>query len=122
MWPQLKSGVTRKVLVFKHIVIKFPNPTYSHRHFLQGCFFNWSERNYYKQFNYSSSLRHHVAPSYFCCFFGLFQIQARCSPKLEELTPEEKEFYSPLCGTDTKKENFGYYQGRLVCLDYPEQT
>lgn len=60
-----------------------------------------------------------VAPSYFCSWFGLMQVQARCKPCSKDLNDKEKKFYYPLCGTDAKKENFGYYKGNLVCLDYP---
>jgi len=117
----IKSGITRIVFVFKNFVIKIPNFNYSHHHFLQGCYANWSERKYYKNFkstDYEENMVEHVAPSYFCSYFGLLQFQAKCEPKLEDLTEEQKEFFKPLCSTDNKKENFGWYEGRLVCLDY----
>lgn len=115
------TGITRIVLLIGKYAIKIPNFTYEHRHFLQGCCANWSERKYNKDFNdvyYTGNMYEYVAPSYFCSWFGLIQIQARCEPMLEDLTNEQKEFYYPLCGTDSKKENFGWYKGKLVCLDY----
>jgi hypothetical protein len=60
-----------------------------------------------------------VAPSLFCSWFGLLQIQSRCEPKLEDLTAEEIEIFRDLHKGDFKSQNFGYYKGRLVCLDYP---
>jgi hypothetical protein len=60
----------------------------------------------------------YVTPSYFCSWFGLIQIQARCEPRLENLTEEEIHFYKDLHCGDYKKENFGYYKNKLVCLDY----
>lgn len=115
------KGVTRIVFIFNNIVVKIPNFLYQHSHFLQGCYANWSEREYYKRHSkadYENNMVEYVVPSYFCSWFGLLQIQARCEPKLENLTEEEEKFYEPLCGTDCKKENFGWYKGRLVCLDY----
>lgn len=117
-----KNGVTRLCFLIGNYVIKIPNFTYCHKHFLQGCYVNWSERNYYKtniKADYKDNMVKHVSPSYFCSWFGLFQIQAKCSPKKEDLTEIERKFFEPLCCGDNKKENFGYYNGKLVCLDYP---
>lgn len=118
----MTEGITRMVFCIGKYVIKIPNFRYHHSHWLQGCCANWTERNYYKVFsktNYEENMVEHVAPSYFCSWFGLFQIQARCEPMTQDLTEEQKEFYHPLCGTDSKKENFAWYKGKLVCLDYP---
>ena len=118
----MKCGITRIVFLLKNFVIKIPNYNYSHSHFLQGCYANWSERKYYKEFSkadYEENKVRYVAPSYWCSWFGLIQVQAKCEPMLEDLTEEEKEIYYPLSGSDNKKENFGWYKGRLVCLDYP---
>lgn len=117
------KGCTRIVFKFKRFVIKIPNFLYEHDHFLKGCAANWSERGYYKVHSkviYEGNMSEYVAPSYFCSWFGLIQVQAYCNPKLTNLTEEEKGFYKPLCGTDNKKENFGYYKGKLVCVDYAE--
>jgi hypothetical protein len=91
-------------------------------HFLQGCYANWSQRDYYKRHikaKYENNMVEYVAPSYFCCWFGLFQIQVRVKNLERHLTEEEKKFYEPLHNGDFKKENFGYYKNKLVCLDYP---
>lgn len=119
---EFKSGVTRKVILIFNIAIKIPNTEYSHNNFLQGCVANWSERNFCKMFkdaNYDENLYEFVAPSYFCSWFGLIQIQARCEKVVKEIPELEIKKYIPLCGTDIKKENFGYFNGKLVCLDYP---
>ena len=115
------KGVTRIVFVFDKFVIKIPNFIYQHNHFLRGCVANWEERNYYKQYNklnFEGNMIEYTAPSYFCSWFGLIQIQAKCEPMLEHLTDEQIEFYKELHKGDFKKENFGWYKGKLVCLDY----
>lgn len=117
----IKYGITRIVIVFNTFVIKIPNYKYNHHHFLQGCYANWSERKFCKDFKnakYKGNLYKYVAPSFYCSLFGLFQIQAKCKPMLKDLTNHQKKIYFPLCGTDNKKENFGWYKNNLVCLDY----
>lgn len=119
---QLKQGITRKVILIFNLAIKLPNISYGHSNFLQGCYANWSERKYCKDFknaDYEENLYKYVAPSYFCSWFGLLQIQARCEINKIDLTSDQEKIFKSLCGTDMKKENFGYYKGRLVCLDYP---
>lgn len=58
-----------------------------------------------------------VAPSYFCSWFGLIQVQARCEVNEGEITEEQIEHFKEVC-TDIKPDNFGFYKGKLVCLDY----
>lgn len=116
-----RSGITRIVFLFGNFVIKIPNFTVHHRHFLQGCYANWSERTtykYWKKYNYKE-LYQLVCPSYFCSWFGLIQIQKRIRVLDRELTKDEVYMFRGIAGQDIKKENFGYYHGRIVCLDYP---
>ncbi len=115
-----RKGVTRIVFIFRNFVIKIPNFIYEHQHFLQGCYGNWSERKYCIMFKKikDEPLYDMVAPSYFCSWFGLLQIQARVEPLLRDLTEHERGIFRDICGGDIKKENFGWYKGRLVCVDY----
>lgn len=118
---KIHKGMTRIVFAFKHFVVKFPRLCYGHQHFLKGCCSNWNERTLCKDFKYfegEPNLYFMVAPSLYCSVFGLFQIQVKCSPKLEDIIEAEKKLYFSICGSDNKKENFGWYRGRLVCLDY----
>jgi hypothetical protein len=112
-----RKGVTRIVILIGKFAIKIPNFTYSHLHFLNGCYANWSERHFCKR--KINSIKHLAIPSYFCSWFGLIQIQARAEPKLCHLTKQEIKDYEGVHNGDYKKENFGYYEGKLVCLDYP---
>ena len=97
-------------------MIKIPNFTYCHLHWLQGCYGNWSERYWYKRTLREDKLK--MSPSYFCSWFGLFQIQAKFESLERELIEEEIEYFRTF-GLDNKKENFGMFKGKLVCLDYP---
>lgn len=111
------NGVTRIVFVFDKFVIKIPNFRYCHQHFLQGCYANWSERSYCKTTKGNKSYNL-VCPTYFCSWFGLIQIQAKCIELDRKLTRAERKLYVDSCFGDIKKENFGYYKNRLVILDY----
>lgn len=115
----MNKGVTRIVFKIGKYVIKFPNHSYNHLNFLNGCYSNWSERNYCKQFKNMSEFYNKVSPSIFCFPFGLFQIQKYCKPLNRQITDEELLFFENVRGGETKPENFGTYQGRIVCLDYP---
>ena len=112
------KGVTRIVLVFDKFVVKIPNFLTQHNHFLLGCYANWSERKYCRMFKNMPKYYDLVSPSYFCSWFGLIQIQARCEELDRDLTKQEIKKFKSVCNYDIKKENFGYYNNKLVCLDY----
>lgn len=63
---KIKKGVTRIVLLIGNIAIKIPNFTYCHLHFLNGCYGNWSERNYTKIFKNLPEFYNKVSPTLFC--------------------------------------------------------
>ena len=117
----VNSGITRIVLAIGKWVIKFPKLSNGHMHFLFGCFANYSERSYCKNMvtMEDRALYNLVAPSIFCSWFGLFQIQKRCIVNTEELSQSVLDRFKNVHGMDTKPNNFGYIDGRLVCLDYP---
>lgn len=115
------KGITRLVIIFNSFVIKVPRIDHGHVNFLYGCLANWKERQFYKKFKNILYLtaRDLVIPSLWCSWFGLFQIQKRAQPLDRELTPKEIHKFKDIC-TDSKKENFGIYEGRVVCVDYGE--
>lgn len=112
-----RNGITRLVFVFKKFVVKIPNFTYEHDHFLIGCRANWSERKCWQQWKGNYEVRNMLCPSLFCSWFGLIQIQARAKIMERDLYEVELIPFGDLT-RDTKKENFGYYKGRIVCVDY----
>jgi hypothetical protein len=113
-----RKGVTRLVFVFDNFVIKIPNFSVQHSHFLAGCYANFKERCYWKSWKGYPPLQDRVVPTLFCSCFGLFQIQARAAILNNDasLNDHEIEYFS--FTTDTKPSNFGYYKNRLVCVDY----
>ena len=113
----MKRGVTRLVFLVGRYVIKIPNFTNSHLHFLNGCYANYSERNYCKMFSKMPEFLNLVAYSYFCSWFGLIQIQQRtiiCSD--DDYINYEK--FITVC-SDCKPINFGSIDNIIVCVDYP---
>jgi len=112
----VRKGVTRLVFLIGNYAIKIPNFTVQHSHFLQGCYANWSERMYTKMFKNLPEIDR-VAPTYFCSWFGLISIQQRVTELTRHLSEEEIDYFKHQT-TDIKSANFGYFQGRLVCVDY----
>jgi len=115
----MNEGITRLVFKVGNHVIKIPNFKHSHLHFLNGCYANWSERNYCKMFKDIPEFLHKVAPSLWCSWFGLVQIQAYCKPLDREITREELVYFKDVRKGERKSTNFGYYNGKVVCFDYP---
>ena len=120
MTVRVKTGITRVVFIFDKFVIKVPKfkfGKYCQYNFLKGCIANLSERKFCKLFK-DFPTYDLVAPSYWCSWFGFILIQARCNKTLErELNFQELQIFQNVC-SDLKPENFGYYKGNLVCLDY----
>ena len=123
---KIKSGVTRIVItVFPKYVIKISHPFNGKVNFLYGCLGNAKERDFCKKWKGMSELNQ-VAPSIFCSWFGLFQIQYKCSEyiienpdvnKVKENLNNLTFIFGNIC-EDIKIINFGVLNGKVVCLDY----
>jgi hypothetical protein len=113
------NGAYRITILIGNYAIKIANFLHSQKAFVYGCYCNISERAYCITYNEYQNHYEKVAPSLFCSWLGIFQIQKRCEVLNRDLTLEEIEEYKYLHNGDIKKENFGYYEGELVCLDYP---
>ena len=120
----IKSGGTRWVLLTRKYAIKFPIPT-TWKHFVQGMLSNLTEGQW-KDYN-----NKFLCPIKYSNRFGLVLIMHRAKPvehtglfwvELEKLyldaanepQPLGKEFFE----YDAFPKNFGYYNGRLVKIDY----
>lgn len=116
MW--INKGTTRIVFVFKTFVIKIPNFLYSHQHFLQGCYANWSERRFTKSFKCLPEYYNKICPTLFCTWFGLISIQPKAKMLPRPLTETEKKIFELYNFEDIKTVNIGYYKDKLVLVDY----
>ena len=112
------NGITRLVFLTNNYAIKIPNPFNNHVNFLSGCYANWKERMYYKQWKQSNYyLKDLVVPTLYCSLFGLVAVQYRCDKLNRELDEDEEDTFIVIT-EDIKSENFGYYNDTLVCIDY----
>ena len=114
----MRKGITRICFKFYKYAIKLPNPFNGHQNFLEGCLSNCKERNFYKNFKDFIPHGKLIAPSYFCSIFGIVQIQGYCTVLTRDLTDSELREFDPVRGGESKRINFGYFKGSLVCLDY----
>ena len=125
----VKYGVTRVVFVFDKFVVKIPNFTAQHSHFLHGCYGNWQERVTTKQwrkmkywddcdFSKGINLSKMICPAVFCSWFGLFQIMLKCETLNRLPTKAEERRFKAAGFEDVKKDNMGMFEGRIVMLDY----
>ncbi len=116
----IKRGITRIVILIGNYAFKIPNFKYQHNHFLKGCYCNWNERYYTKQSKgyIGEGFFSKIAPTLFCSWFGLISIQKRVEILTEDLTDEQWEEMKEFI--ECKKENYGYLNGKLVCVDYGE--
>lgn len=115
---KISKGVTRVTFSIWRYVVKVPRLKNGHLLFLEGCLSNWKERNYCKMMKELEDYYNLVAPSLFCSWFGIIQVQKRCVVNYTELTESQLAFFEAVRGGESKPNNFGFINGRMVCLDY----
>jgi len=116
----VKIGTSRIVFLINKYAIKIANFRNGQQLFIYGCYGNISERKYYKQHSkvdYNDNMVEYIAPSLFCSWFGLIQIQIRAEPLTRKMSNKEFNFFRNLT-TDNKEENFGIINNKIVCIDY----
>lgn len=121
------QGCTRIVFVFKTTVWKIPRFTYSWEHFLKGFIANISEAKTWKYNSgkWESGNSHLLCPIKFASWGGWLIIMKKADVEkhLNEVYKDERLFnYSSYInagfGGDDKPENYGYYENKLVKVDY----
>jgi len=135
-----RTGITRIVIELNSVVIKTPNFTYSWQHFLKGLVANIHENQTWK---YTKSEL--LCPVVWSSWGGWVLIMkkadtARLEKEIEMLpykmmySPEardnwfeyKKGFFNKWIdagfGGDDKVDNYGYYQDRIVKIDYGQIT
>lgn len=126
---KIKYGSNRTVILLGQYAFKFPS-TYSHTLFLKGCLSNWKERSFFKNFKgvyCDGDLTLLVAPSYFCSWFGICQIQKRIVPLCDLdnrdlalfLLDQKKDQLSKVC-SDLNISNVGIINNEIKVLDYAD--
>lgn len=113
----VRYGVTRVVLVVGRLVFKFPRPD-RWRTLLNGMLANMDEVYWYRNSPEEWQLK--MAPVVFALRGG-FLVVARRARILtqEEYALVDPKYFEPL-PYDPKPGNMGYYQGRLVLVDYAD--
>jgi len=133
------TGITRIVFVFKNFVVKVPNWHYSWLHFLKGLIGNINESKCWKYNSgkCESGKSHLLCPVIWCSWGGWILIMKKADimrhlsevmamPPIPDDWHERKKELSERYalwidagfGGDDKCDNYGYYQDRLVKIDY----
>lgn len=109
---EIKSGVTRNVLLFKNYAIKFPTFR-SWKLFLCGLLANMQEKEF-------SGVWVELCPVVFSVPFGFCTIMMRAVPISEEefdsIFENIPEHIVKIA--ESKSQNYGYLNGKLVAVDY----
>lgn len=105
-----RQGVTRIVLLTRRYAIKFPRIFKGWKWFIQGVYSNMSEAECWR-----AAQSPYLCPVLFS-FAGLILIM----PKIPICKIEDELRNVPRePGEDRKPINYGYYDERIVCVDYP---
>lgn len=109
---QIKKGLTRWVLLTKNYAIKFPRIYWGFRFFAIGLLGNLNEGYYYK--NFKNYYKDKFCPVIFNGGFFLIM------PRLDICKFKEEIDFEKFAGIpfDPNVENFGYYHGQIVLVDY----
>ncbi len=108
------QGITRVVLITGNYAIKFPRITKGWSMLIQGIYCNLSEANCWNMNCFDGQTHPMLCPVKFS-FMGFILVMpyvSICQNK-DEL-PEEID-----PGEDRHHRNYGWYMGRVVCVDYP---
>lgn len=119
-----RKGVTRLVLEFNTVVIKIPNFTCQWSHFLRGLIGNISEGLTwrYNSGKYENGTSYLLCPVLWTSWGGWLLVMKKARPiTIEhwETITDISEFKKHFGGDDTKS-NYGYYNNRLVKIDYAD--
>ncbi len=113
-------GITRWVILTHRYAFKFPNPSYSLKHFLTGWLANMRELENWKIYNSEGikdvSIKDRLCPVLRTYLWSFIIVMPRCIPCKKEEFPEENP-YNNVWG-DYKIDNYGMLNSKLVCLDY----
>lgn len=117
----MKTGTTRIVFEFEQVVVKVPNIT-RWLNFLQGLVGNMNESRTWRwnSGKFEKGTSHLLCPVVWCSWGGWILIMKKAKTLTEkqwESIDNISEFKRSFGGDDTMA-NYGYYQNRLVKIDY----
>lgn len=112
-----RSGISRTVIVFRDFVIKVPKLKYGWYYFLLGLTSNIEEYKTWK-------IKQHdlLCPVRYMSWGGWFLVMERATVCEDNEKLDYQPFINAGLGGDNKPDNYGYYNGRLVKIDYPNFT
>jgi len=108
------QGATRTVYVGKKYVYKVPHCTYSWKNFLMGMLANDQEQVFSKV----EDLNEALCPVLFGLPLGLLVVMPRCDVLTTEEYVKHREDLLKVPLVEQKRNSFGWYQGRIVGIDY----
>ncbi len=112
----MRKGTTRVVFLVGKYAIKFPRVS-SWKMFLRGILANLDEKLWYN--NSPDEWRLKMCPA-IMCIGGFVLVSKRCEPiSANAYDLLDIEYYKPI-PMDNKISNFGWYQNRVVLVDYAD--
>lgn len=114
-----RRGCTRIVIIINRWAIKIPNFTYSINHFLKGWVANIHEIDTWKAVTCKGSnekIKYLLCPVISSYLWGFIIVMPKVIIVEDDGFIPHKELLK-ICG-DHKPDNYGWYKGRLVCIDY----
>lgn len=116
-----RNGCTRIVFIFKKIVVKIPNFTYSWEHFLKGLIANIHESKCWKYNSgkFETGLSSLLCPVLWCSYGGwiLIMKKAKVLTDLEFIESDISEHIKHFAGDD-KSDSYGWINDNIVKIDY----
>lgn len=120
----IKTGITRTVILTKSYAIKFPFPRkgYGWLNFVKGIIANINERDIWnltkiEDCYFIQDAKPFLCPIIWSSWGAWIIVMPRCVPLKNgteyRVIPELRD----ICG-DHKIDNYGLFNGNLVCLDY----
>lgn len=106
-------GCTRLVILTRKYAIKIPQFHYEWRHFLFGLLANMQE------VQFSKMKDERACPVLFSLWGGWLLVMPRCEPiTRDDFRRLDISDYNPPIPVEDKEDSFGYYNGRIVAIDY----
>lgn len=122
---RITHGIMRTVYLTRRYAIKIPSPRFGWRMFIRGLSANLGEREYWRRWEGDTSFvvedrtySGMLCPVLWSSWGGWVIVM----PRVEILTEEEyrEDVGGPVLTAfhDSKADNFGWLDGRVVCVDY----